>query len=162
MRKHGLANLYAFLMRARDDRKVTPGITELSRLRVHKNSVVRFVTLVIHLYSWISYQLIIDPQFLNRSTARFATSMSALPILVVQKYNQFVWFYCWLPRVGVFTHQKGSWAGFRTLWDSLFDIYWKCWESERKEAIVREELAFRGLWSTGYLIRYAGQLRLKR
>ncbi len=152
MRKHGLANLYAFLMRARDDRKVTPGITELSRLRVHKNYVVRFVTLVIHLYSWISYQLIIDPQFLNRSTARFATSMSALPILVVQK----------LPRVGVFTHQKGSWAGFRTLWDSLFDIYWKCWESERKEAIVREELAFRGLWSTSYLIRYAGQLRLKR
>ena len=25
-------------MRARDDRKVTPGITELSRLRVHMNS----------------------------------------------------------------------------------------------------------------------------
>jgi len=40
MRKHGLANLYAFLMRARDDRKVTPGITELSRLRVHIDGAV--------------------------------------------------------------------------------------------------------------------------
>ena len=34
-RNTGLANLYAFLMGARDDRKVTPGITELSRPRVH-------------------------------------------------------------------------------------------------------------------------------
>ena len=63
MRKHGLANLYAFLMRARDDRKVTPGITELSRLRVHMGNLL----------------------LKNKSTARFATSMSALPILAVQK-----------------------------------------------------------------------------
>ena len=34
-RKRGLANLSTRLMRVRDDRKVTPGITELSRLRVH-------------------------------------------------------------------------------------------------------------------------------
>jgi hypothetical protein len=34
-RKLGLANLYTFLMRVRDDWKVTPGITELSRPRVH-------------------------------------------------------------------------------------------------------------------------------
>jgi len=34
-RNTGLANLYAFLMGARDDRKVTPGITESSRPRVH-------------------------------------------------------------------------------------------------------------------------------
>ena len=35
LRKHGLANLTASLMGAWDDRKVTSGITELSRLRVH-------------------------------------------------------------------------------------------------------------------------------
>ena len=35
MRKHGLANPCAFLLRARDDRKVTPGIIELSWARVH-------------------------------------------------------------------------------------------------------------------------------
>lgn len=30
-------------MRARDDRKVTPGITELSRLRVHIDGVVCYI-----------------------------------------------------------------------------------------------------------------------
>ena len=39
-RKSGLANLYAFLMRARDDWKVTPGIIGLSRLRVHIDGAV--------------------------------------------------------------------------------------------------------------------------
>jgi hypothetical protein len=34
-RKRGLANSYASLIGARNDRKVTPGITELSRLRAH-------------------------------------------------------------------------------------------------------------------------------
>ena len=35
MRKHGLANQSAFLVGAIDNRKVTPGITELSPARVH-------------------------------------------------------------------------------------------------------------------------------
>ncbi len=42
-RNTGLANLYAFLMGARDDRKVTPGITELSRPRAQ---------MVISLFWW--------------------------------------------------------------------------------------------------------------
>ena len=66
------------------------------------------------------------------STALLATSMSALPILGVQKH----------PRVKVFTYQKGSWAGLSTSWDSMYDIYWKCLMSERKDPIVREELGF--------------------
>ena len=35
MRKQGLANQPAFLVGAVDNRKVTPGITELSSVRVH-------------------------------------------------------------------------------------------------------------------------------
>ena len=55
-------------MGARDDRKVTPGITELSRLRAHiSRSAMNF---------WKSI-----------STARLATSMSAFPILVVQNIS---------------------------------------------------------------------------
>ena len=73
-RKFGLANSYTSLMEVRNDKKVTPGITELSRLRAHMNIVINYY-------------------ILSRSTARFATSMSALPILVVQKR----------PRVRVFT-----------------------------------------------------------
>ena len=72
----GLANPYAFFVGAKYDRKATPGITELSRLRVHIEAASSFSL------------------FMNKSTARFATSMSALPNLVVQKQ----------PRVGVFTH----------------------------------------------------------
>ena len=32
--------------------------------------------------------------------------------------------------------------------------------SERKDSLVREERDVRRHWSTGYLIRYAGQLRV--
>ena len=58
----GSANFQVPLMGAGNNRKVTPGITELSRRRVHIDGAV-------------------------------ATSMSALPILDVQKH----------PRVRVFT-----------------------------------------------------------
>ena len=40
MRKQGLANPRAFLMRAGYDRKVTPGVMELSRPRVHIDGAV--------------------------------------------------------------------------------------------------------------------------
>ena len=76
----------------------------------------------------------------NISTARFASSMSAHPILAVQNILRFSnRNFCWRPRVQVFTDSKGSWAGFRTLWGSLFDMYWECWVSERKDLLVREE-----------------------
>jgi hypothetical protein len=54
-------------MGARDDRKVTPGITESSRPRAH---------------------MIKCKFYLSISTAGLATSMSALPILAVQKYRK--------------------------------------------------------------------------
>ena len=82
------------LMGARDDRKVTPGITELSRLRAHIERLCCEQTLVPKVFISFSLALAIALTFERISTARFATSMSALPILAVQK----------LPRVGVFTH----------------------------------------------------------
>ena len=39
----GLANPYAFLVGAKDDRKATPGITELSRLRVQIDGAVCYI-----------------------------------------------------------------------------------------------------------------------
>ena len=52
--KCGLANLYASLIGARDERKVTPGITELSRPRVHlisceKDNKIREISKKSHL-----------------------------------------------------------------------------------------------------------------
>jgi len=41
--------------------------------------------------------------------------MSALPNLALQKRQ----------RVGLFTHQKGTWAGFRPSWDRLVLPYWR-------------------------------------
>ena len=40
--------------------------------------------------------------------------MSALPIIASQKS----------PSVGLFTHQQGTWAGFRPSWDRLVLPYW--------------------------------------
>ena len=42
-RNTGLANLYTSLIGVRDDRKVTPGITELSRLRVPIGGAVCYI-----------------------------------------------------------------------------------------------------------------------
>ena len=39
----GLANPYAFFMGAKYDRKATPGITELSRLRAHIDGAVCYI-----------------------------------------------------------------------------------------------------------------------
>ena len=69
-------------MGVRNDKKVTPGITELSRLRAHTS--VKVANNYIGLPIMLAYNLNVQ----SRSTARLATSMSALPILAVQNISK--------------------------------------------------------------------------
>ena len=124
------------LVGASDDRKVTPGITELSRPRAH-NAISNIIITLGRVYR--------RRGLLHR--CRLFLSWSC-------RINKEFLCFCKRPRVGVFTHQKGSWAGFRTLWGSLFNIYWKCKISERKDLLVREE---RGFDATGLPVIWQGK-----
>ena len=80
--KRGLANPYTPLMGVRDDWKVTPGITELSRPRAQIDGAACYID--------------VGSSYPGRAEASKGGGVHPL---------------------------KGLWAGFKTLWDSLFNIY---------------------------------------
>jgi hypothetical protein len=98
------------LMGARDDRKVTPGITESSRPRAH---------------------MIKCKFYLSISTAGLATSMSALPILAVQKYRKTVFF------------------GTSSFFETVCGQGWGCSPIKRDRELGSQRCEAVGLISTG-------------